>query len=81
MKRVLICLLITICSLSLIGCGKDKDPQSGQVTPGKTISIGVIGEPEGGCPYGVLLLLQLQAHVTGAGDRVEDVGLDVFKTE
>ena len=38
-------------------------------------------EPEGGCPYGVLLLLQFQAHVTGARHRVEDVGLDVFKTE
>ncbi|MDD4562860.1 MAG: MetQ/NlpA family ABC transporter substrate-binding protein [Syntrophomonadaceae bacterium] len=47
MKRVLICLLITICSLSLIGCGKEKaPPESGQVTPGKTISIGVMPDVE-----------------------------------
>jgi hypothetical protein len=38
-------------------------------------------EPGGGCLCGVLLLLQLQSHVTGAGDRVENIGLDVFKTE
>lgn len=47
MKRVLICLLITICTLSLIGCEKEKaPPESGQVTPGKTITIGVMPDVE-----------------------------------
>ncbi len=47
MKRVLICLLIAICSLSLIGCGKEKAPsQSGEGTPGKTITIGVMPDVE-----------------------------------